>query len=198
MSNVSIYLAGPEVFLPDGAAVGLLKRLLCDSYGFTGLYPLDNEVPKPALGTRASSAIFAANLALMRSADLVIANLTPFRGPSADPGTVFEIGFMMGLGRPGFGYSNAPGTYLDKVRAQDDGVAFDAGRGAWVDSDSMTVEDFGVGDNLMITESLEAGGLPLVVSDTVVPERFRDLRAFERCLQLVRRKLGADSAGRRA
>ena len=38
--------------------------------------------------------ISQANEQCMRSCDLVVANLTPFRSPSADPGTTFELGFM--------------------------------------------------------------------------------------------------------
>ena len=30
----------------------------------------------------------------MKEADAIIANLTPFRGPSADTGTVYELGYM--------------------------------------------------------------------------------------------------------
>ena len=29
-------------------------------------------------------------------ADAIIANLTPFRGPGADAGTVYELGYMAG------------------------------------------------------------------------------------------------------
>ena len=35
----------------------------------------------------------------MDAADAIIANLTPFRGPSADAGTVYELGYMAGRGK---------------------------------------------------------------------------------------------------
>ena len=38
-----VYLAGPEVFLPDGAAVGDAKRALCAAAGLVGVFPLDAE-----------------------------------------------------------------------------------------------------------------------------------------------------------
>ena len=45
----------------------------------------------------------------MDQADVIIANLTPFRGPSADAGTVYELGYMLGKGdRLCLGYSNSP------------------------------------------------------------------------------------------
>jgi nucleoside 2-deoxyribosyltransferase len=51
--------------------------------------------------------IFRKDLAMMGACDVVIANLTPFRGPSADAGTLVEVGWFLGRGRPVFGYSNA-------------------------------------------------------------------------------------------
>jgi len=57
------------------------------------------------------------------------ANLTPFRGPSADVGTVYELGYMLGKGgKLCLGYSNTPRGYIDKVRdrvdVRADGSAF--------------------------------------------------------------------------
>ncbi|MFC7552233.1 nucleoside 2-deoxyribosyltransferase [Pseudoroseomonas wenyumeiae] len=43
--------------------------------------------------------------------------MTPFRGPSADAGTVFELGFMRALGRPVFGYANAVANFRDRTLA---------------------------------------------------------------------------------
>ena len=53
--------------------------------------------------------IALANEGLMRSCDLLIANLTPFRGVSMDAGTAFEVGFMRALGQPVLGYTNVVG-----------------------------------------------------------------------------------------
>ena len=53
---------------------------------------------------------------MMDAADAIIANLTPFRGPGADSGTVYELGYMAGRGKPCFGYSNDPSLYADRVR----------------------------------------------------------------------------------
>jgi nucleoside 2-deoxyribosyltransferase len=35
-----IYLAGPDVFLPDAIEAGKRKKVLCQKYGFEGVYPL--------------------------------------------------------------------------------------------------------------------------------------------------------------
>ena len=41
---MKIYLAGPEVFLPDALEIGRRKSRICARHGMTGLYPLDNAV----------------------------------------------------------------------------------------------------------------------------------------------------------
>src|SRR5579872_5744625 len=111
---MKIYLAGPDVFLPDALEVGRQKVEICRRYGLTGLYPLDNTVDLAAID--ASFAIFRGNEAMMEAADAIIANLTPFRGAGADPGTAYELGYMAGRAKFCFGYSNDPSTYAERAR----------------------------------------------------------------------------------
>ena len=82
---MKVYLAGPDVFLPDAIEIGRRKQAICARFGLTGLYPLDNVVALDS--SDASLQIFRANQAMMLEADAIIANLTPFRGPSADAGS---------------------------------------------------------------------------------------------------------------
>ena len=103
---MKIYLAGPEVFLPDAVEIGQAKKRLCAAYGFEGLYPFDNEIVASPAGERTDRLIYRANESLIRRADIGICDLTPFRGLSADPGTVFEVGMLAGLGKPLLGYTN--------------------------------------------------------------------------------------------
>ena len=53
---MKIYLAGPDVFLPDALEVGKRKLEVCARHGLSGLFPLDNTVDLAA--ERASLAIF--------------------------------------------------------------------------------------------------------------------------------------------
>ncbi len=103
-----IYLAGPDVFLPDAKTFAKTKKKLCAEYGFEGVFPLDPEIKNASELAPAEPAetIARNNEALMRSCDLLIANCTPFRSVSMDPGTAYEVGFMRALGRPVLGYSN--------------------------------------------------------------------------------------------
>ena len=43
-----VYLAGPDVFLPDAFEIGRRKIELCTRHGLTGLYPLDNAIDAAA------------------------------------------------------------------------------------------------------------------------------------------------------
>ncbi|MGE3915753.1 MAG: nucleoside 2-deoxyribosyltransferase, partial [Hyphomicrobiaceae bacterium] len=146
-----IYLAGPEVFLPDAMDVGRAKAEMARAAGLEGLFPLDQQLPLDGLPRlEQARRISLANEALMRSADLLIANLTPFRGVSMDSGTAFEVGFMRALGRPVLGYTNVPGDYRRRAEA------FRA-RGipsADADRTDVEIEDFGLAENLMIAVAI--------------------------------------------
>ena len=103
------------MFLPDAVEIGRRKAEICARHGLIGLYPLDNAIDLAARD--ASLNIFGGNEAMMIEADAIIANLTPFRGPGADAGTVYELGFMAGRGKLCLGYCNDP-TALCRPRAQ--------------------------------------------------------------------------------
>src|SRR3954447_24652280 len=142
---MKIYLAGPDVFLPDAVEIGRQKVDICGRFGLAGLYPLDNEIDLAAPDV--SRKIFAGNEAMMDRADAIIANLTPFRGAGADPGTVYELGYMSGRGKLCLAYSNDPALYVDRVRRF---TSVERRDDRLVDADGLTVEDFGHHDNLMM------------------------------------------------
>jgi len=187
---MKLYLAGPEVFLEDAREIGRRKQALCAAYGFTGLYPLD---PAPEAGDRrGSAAIFAANLGLMRQADALIANLTPFRGLSGDVGTAFEVGFCAALGKPVMAYSAVPGLLKERALQQ---IGPAAGAPApTLMADGFHVEDFGHFDNLMLAEAVAACGLAVVTADAAPADPLRDLVTFERALAVLAATVGMASA----
>lgn len=182
-----VYLAGPEVFFANAVEQGEEKKRLCAEFGFEGVFPLDNEIEGAgSLSPEAvARAISHGNERLMRDSDLIIANCTPFRGPSMDAGTAFEIGFMRALGRPVFGYSNVAGDYAGRVRGSSEAVLAE-----W-DSETRAagIEDFGLSENLMIAIAVLDTGGQFVMRD-VAPDRvLSDLAAFRDCLALARRVL---------
>lgn len=179
---LKIYLAGPEVFLPDAVAVGQRKKDLCRYYGFEGLYPLDTDIASDTSGTRLDLLIYRACMAHMRAADLGIFNLTPFRGPSADVGTVFELGCFAGLAKPAFGYTNDADDLIIRIK-RFEALSQDAASGEWRDGMELSVEDFGNADNLMIDAALIDQGRPLVRHAAAAEARYHDLTGFEACLR---------------
>ncbi|CCD92935.1 putative Nucleoside 2-deoxyribosyltransferase [Bradyrhizobium sp. ORS 375] len=185
---MKIYLAGPDVFLPDAVEIGRRKVAICDRLGLIGLYPLDNTVD---LGSAdASRQIFHGNEAMMDDADAIIANLTPFRGPGADAGTVYELGYMAGRGKLCLGYCNDPASYAERTRRF---TAVSEQDGRLVDAEGLTVEDFGLPDNLMMIHALDAHGHPLVLPRERPADVWHDLKAFEICVRLAAERLGPDS-----
>ena len=178
------YLAGPDVFLPNALQHARIKTAICARHGIEGCPPLNEEIEALVHlpPDEAWRAIYAKDVAMMEAADLVIANLTPFRGASADAGTLVELGWFLGRGRPAFGYSNSAQPFDARSRAL---VA--------VQPDPMpglAVEGFGQPDNLMIPGAvLQAGGVPMVLPEDGRDHAFDALETFERCVALAAARL---------
>ena len=118
----------------------------------------------------------------MRSCAALIANLTPFRGPSTDVGTAYEIGFMRALGRPVFGYATTAQRFTERTLNWIGRAAACDEAGNWRDAARMLVEDFGLFDNLMLDGAISASGGLLVVAN--LPEaRWTDCTGFETCIR---------------
>lgn len=178
-----IYLAGPEVFLPDALDVGREKVRLAAEAGFEGVFPLDASLDLTGLDVlEQARRIALANEGLMVSCDALIANLTPFRGASMDAGSAFEVGFMRALGRPVLGYSNVTAAYAaraGRVRTQGP-FPGDA------DAADVDVEDFGLSENLMIEIAIRESGFEVFTQDVAAGQGMRDLRGYVRCLDALR------------
>jgi nucleoside 2-deoxyribosyltransferase len=184
-----IYLAGPDVFLPDAVELGRAKVDLCAAYGLTGLFPLDNAIDRSRAD--ASLQIFRGNEAMMNAADAIIANLTPFRGPGADAGTVYELGYMAARGKLCLGYCNDPRLYAERVAAM---TELKTGDGVLSDPQGLTVENFGLADNLMMIHALDLHGCPLVTPRHAPVDIWHDLAAFETCVRLAAERQSAAQA----
>jgi nucleoside 2-deoxyribosyltransferase len=173
--------------LPDAVAFGREKARRAAAAGFNGLFPLDQQLDVSGLKPAESAArISAANENLMRSADLLIANCTPFRGASMDCGTAFEVGFMRALGRPVLGYINTPLDHrrrAEMIRALSP-LPYDCDRA------DVEIEDFGLAENLMIDVAITASGSSLVRRTVAPGSEMTDLAGFDACLADARRLLG--------
>ena len=182
---ITAYLAGPDVFLPNAAAHAAAKVAICARYGLRGRPPLNEDIASLARMTDAAAgiAIFEKDVAMMEASDIIIANLTPFRGTSADSGTLVEIGWFLGRGRPIFGYSNSAMLFRERS------LAYLASMPDPLPG--VTVEGFGLPDNLMIPGAVQAEGRPAMVLPTDGQDRpFDALDVFERCVAQAAARLG--------
>jgi nucleoside 2-deoxyribosyltransferase len=180
-----VYLAGPDVFLRNAVEMGVRKKALCTKYGFEGTFPIDTELNIKGLSLReAGFCISASNEALIKSCDLIIANITPFRGPSADVGTAFEMGFARAIGLPVFAYSNVSLPFVERTKRFLKLEAKDI-EGKFRDSHDMAIEEWGFTDNLMLDGCIQGSGGKLVLEDAPEGELFTYLAAFEKCLRMA-------------
>ena len=136
---LTVYLAGPDVFYPDSKARRDKLLKICKDNGFIGVYPADNDIDPPVATT-----IREANIEMIKKADCILANLSPFRGFEPDSGTVFEMGFASALGKIVVGYSSDTRPMIERLReyqSLDDEQM--------TDDDGLMVENFGLPNNLM-------------------------------------------------
>ena len=143
-----IYLAGPDVFRPDAVQHFALLAAVCERNALQALAPFDGSITT----STSPHSIYASNMAMLRSAQGVIANLAPFRGSEPDSGTVFEVGVAVVLGLPVVAYGVPPGDYVNRVGERVP-LHRDIG-GVLRDPDGMEVEDFGLPMNLMLSHSV--------------------------------------------
>ena len=157
--GLTVYLAGPAVFLPCAADEGADLCAIAARYGFKSRFPLDPAtdvcgVRSPkfrtvaaaiAYGNEEADRIKDSCLAHIKACDLLIADVSPFRGPGADGGTAFEMGFMSALGKPVFAWSMASDQrYADRISERIDILH---------DGDGLLIENLGLTDNVHIARS---------------------------------------------
>jgi nucleoside 2-deoxyribosyltransferase len=158
-----VYIAGPEVFLPDAEAVGTAKKAICEQHGLDGLWPPDcgADVDDP-------QALFGALVAMMDHAEAGIACCTPWRGSGMDPGTAFEIGYLHAQHKPVVAYTNDPRDLAARV-----------------EPDGLVVEAFCFADNLMVVGPSLVAGREVVRIHATPGELWTDLRGFEACARAL-------------
>lgn len=184
---IKVYIAGPEVFLPNGLDQVEKKRALCRAYGMEPSARQGDFLQYQGGDKFTFGAMIARhNEELMREADIIIANLTPFRGVSADPGTVYEVGFMCALGRRAFGYTNTSRLYSDRVALDYYGSQVErAASGRLIGRDGQMVEDHEMIDNLMIDGGIFRSGGFILRGNAPPEDLLTDLTAYEACLKKI-------------
>lgn len=141
--SLKIYIAGPDVFMPDPIARGEELKTLVSDHGHIPLFPLDNEIKE---SENLSKDIFDGNVKMLQQADIILANLNTFRGHEPDSGTVWEVGYAKGLGKRIIGYAQDLRPMKSRINPNDHSTLDDIG---W------HIEDFDHAHNLMIVHACE-------------------------------------------
>ncbi len=200
-----LYLAGPEVFLPEALAYAEQQRALCEQYGFTPLHPVDNGptfgersvealvrlydavklfrldplrnlMALPSEDMRCAMKIYLGNITYVRECDIVVANCHAFRGALVDDGTAYELGLGNGLGKPTYGYLAAAIPAVQNILKRYPYTM--QADGTPIDQDGyLVVDDFGTAINLMLECGMLLGGGRLVEG------------SIEACLRAIRTDL---------
>jgi len=184
-----IYLAGPDVFYREVFDIARNKKEIIDELSkgtMVGLHPFDKELIEAQTPLDKGRMISKANRSMMDDADIMIANITPFRGANIDDGTAFEIGYMMAQGKMIYAYSNAGNSlykgnvtnWIDSMKVG--GINEPDDQGYIRDHNGASVEQFGFPCNLMIGEIIEGH-----FAMTQTPQPPTNLSAFKQVCEMI-------------
>lgn len=175
-----IYWQGPFVYSKKA------NKEIKDNTNFADIMGFDLITAKPLNpaenGSDYSVEIYNQNLKRMQDADFMVADMTSFRGVSADASTAFAMGYMYGLGKPVLAYTGDTKRFTDRVIAElerksnkpvetADGRLRDA-----ISGDSL--ETFDMADNLMLAGAVDVSYSQLGITDfyeTSLPKSFKDV-----------------------
>jgi nucleoside 2-deoxyribosyltransferase len=178
----TLFLSGPDLWLPDAPALMTRRREICEAAGFAAVSGRDSPLVETEPSEAMAREIYAGVLERLRGADAVVANLTPWRGPTADSGVAFEAGFAAALGKPVFAYINVATEEEAEYRGRVERIigATPDEDDRWRDDDGNEIEDFALPETLMLWA--EARRFYVIVT----PDVFTDTTGLELCLEAVR------------
>jgi nucleoside 2-deoxyribosyltransferase len=171
-----LYLAGPEVFLPEAVGRAEVQRQLCIKYGFVPLHPMDNNLDLGNKDYETATRIYRGDVKQLRECDIVVANCNPFRGVCVmDDGTAYELGYGNALGKVSYGYINNMIGLLERTIRDYPTKPWATDPTLHLDKEGYVVTDaFGTSINLMMQCGMTDSGGRLIEGD------------FEACLRAIR------------
>jgi nucleoside 2-deoxyribosyltransferase len=179
MSDPRIYIAGSDVYHPQGLEIAEAKKSICARYGLEGVAATDFLAGVQFVGKSGDApGLFRERLKIIQGCDALVADITPFRGPSMDPATAFEIGAMAALGKPVAAYTLDRTPYAERMaryHAELDEALTPVGP-RLVNPAGSVIEDFGLPEAVIIAGAALDRGTPIA-------------QDFEGALRWVRRQL---------
>lgn len=162
-----VYLAGPDVFKPNPIALGTEKKQIVQLAGHIGHFPMDPELDGFGNNPETAYKIGKANEGLMKMCQVILVNMTPWRGSSMDTGTAFEVGYMShkydydpNVLIIGYYEGDCDLNYIKRVAGD---VTPDE-HGTYRDEAGMSIENFGLSENLMIPAAIHKTGGEIYLS----------------------------------
>jgi nucleoside 2-deoxyribosyltransferase len=135
---IRVYLAGPAVFRPDAIEEGKRLKRLCKDRNLEGLFPLDNELPAGIPFDDTADWIKSANKDMIRLCSVVLAEVSPFRGPNMDPGTAYECGYAEALNKQVYYWTRDIRSLHARMGGREH------------DDEGRSIENFDLVENIMI------------------------------------------------
>lgn len=192
--TLKLYLAGPEVFLPNARDMLDRKAAMARAHGFEPICPGDIFIEPAPTRHEFGLKISAVDEGMMDRADGVIANLTPFRGIAADVGTAFELGYMCAQGKLVAAYTNVAANHFARTSAYYGSEVREGADGRKRGPDGLSLEDFDMIENLMLHGGIERRGGHIAVHAAAADAIYTDLTAFEECLAVLAKRRDEQAA----
>lgn len=176
--EIHAYLAGPDVFYPDAVEIGKRKKSILAEYNIIGHFPFDSQIDyskynsahKIAMAIGKADEDMMFNCCLGNRIGIILANMTPFHGPSMDIGTGFEMGYMSALADMKknviiIGYTDDKRSFQTRVIEDHyNNAPIIEQNGLKYGPDGNLIEFLNQAENLMITHAIEKTGGKLVYS----------------------------------
>ena len=160
------------------------QKRICLKHGFEGVFSLDAKIDfEGKTPEETGLSISKANEELIKSCDILIANITPFRGPSVDVGTAYEMGVAHALGKKVLAYTNVKSRFTERTIKALNGKVKRSVDGKIRDSQGMFIEENQLTDNLMIDSCIHINSGVLVVEEAPADQVFTYLAGFEKCVR---------------
>ncbi|SCJ36948.1 Nucleoside 2-deoxyribosyltransferase [Anaerotruncus sp. 2789STDY5834896] len=173
------YLAGPDMFWPDGMEIGAGYVEMSHRYGIDGIFPPDparedqyrEYTPQDNSQEELEKKIFTHDMNQIYRSDMIIANLNDFRrGQEPDSGTAFECGAAWALGLRCYAFLTDIRPLVERFSA----AKHRSAEGRWADENCYVIEDRGLPLNLYF-------GVPFTVVQGNMEDAMKRARAdFDR------------------
>jgi nucleoside 2-deoxyribosyltransferase len=145
-----LYLAGPEVFLPNALEHAEKQKVICRKFDFIPLHPMDNNLDLGNHDIRTAMRIYLGDIGQIRESNILVANCNGFRGVCMDDGSAYELGYGNALGKISYGYIRELTSLVARV-ARDYPCPSIGANGVPIDCEGYLVsDDFGTSINLMM------------------------------------------------